>query len=490
MSVPDLPVTIDIKTVTAIKNGELGLAEPYLMTVFFAVDGGTMKIVQRADGKLALSGTPVVRRTDSRHGNLPEVRDGETVAVPDKVGRNSFALKPIPLPGELGEALVGGASGVVGVLYVLAEEDAVSDAAILAGYDALVDQFTVELRTIVAGVLVDPAAPGANPLEVSTAVEEAITERIKARVKGAVLANSNLVQKLLLVDKDDILGTDVLTFTETELLADRSRPFSRLFDVGSRGEWRIAGSADATLPPDFTRRRRVTFDLGKLTCVSAGEGGLAGGDEPYMWNVFFTVDGSTVILRDNLRLSGQAAVVNTRGSHGNLGLGSVGPGQTVEIPDAAGRVSVVLDLIRFPADLAGALVGGVSGVAGCVSVLLEQDLVAASAAEAGHQAFNAEVKRILDELIPTLGVGNAAPDREDLAALSGRIGDKVRRAIMEEGNILQDLFAGVDPDDVVGFNVFLFTHKQMLAQPQMAIAATFGQAGRYDLVGSVTAAPA
>ena len=169
---------------------------------------------------------------------------------------------------------------------------------------------------------------------------------------------------------------------------------------------------------------------------------------------------------------------------------SVGAGQTVEIPDAVGQASVVLDLIRFPANLAGALLGGVSGVTGCVSVLLEQDLVAASAAEAGHQALNAEVKRILDELIPTLGVGNAAPDRDDLAFLAGRIGDKVRQAILEEGNILQDLFAGVDPDDVVGFNVFLFTHKQMLARPQMPIAATYGQAGRYDLVGSVTAAPA
>lgn len=490
MSIPNLPVTIDLKSVTAIKNGEAGLAEPYLMTVFFSVDGGTMRIVQRADGKLVLSGTPAVRRTDSRHGNLPEIRDGETVNVPDKVGRNSFALKPIPLPGDLGQAVVGGASGVAGMLYVLAEEDAVSDAAILAGYDALVDQFTVELHNILAGVVVDPAAPGSNPLAVSAAVEEAITQRIKARVKEAVLVNSNLVQKFLLLDKDDILGTDVLTFTETELLADRSRPFTRLFDVGIRGEWRISGSADATVPPDFSRRRRVTFDLAKLTCVTAGEGAVAGGDEPYMWNVYFTVDGTTVTLRDDLRLSGQAAVVTTPGSHGNLGAGGVTAGQTIEIPDAVGRGSVVLDLIRFPASLSAALVGGVSGVAGCVSVLLEQDLVAANAAEAGHQAFNAEVKRALDELIPTLGVGNTQPSPDDLAALSTRIGDKVRQAILDEGNVLQDLFAGVDPDDVVGFNVFLVTHRQLLSQPQVSIAATYGQAGRYDLVGSITAAPA
>jgi hypothetical protein len=79
--------------------------------------------------------------------------------------------------------VVGGASGVAGMLYVLAEEDAVGDAAVLAGYDTLVDQFTMELRKIVGGVVVDPAAPGSNPLAVSAAVEQAITERIKARAK-------------------------------------------------------------------------------------------------------------------------------------------------------------------------------------------------------------------------------------------------------------------------------------------------------------------
>ena len=128
-----------------------------------------------------------------------------------------------------------------------------------------------------------------------------------------------------------------------------------------------------------------------------------------MWNVFFTIDGSTVSLRDDLRLRGQAAVTPTPGSHGNLRAGGVAAGQTIEVPDAVGRSTVVLDLVNLPPNLSGALVGGVSGVAGCVSVLLEQNLVAAEAAEAGHQAFNAEIKRILDEIIPTLGVGNVSP---------------------------------------------------------------------------------
>jgi len=489
MTIPALPVTIDIATVKATRNGGVGPAEPYLLTVFFKVDGETTKIIHRRDGKLALSGDPLVRRTDSRHGNLPPIRDGQTVAVPDKVGRTTFALQPIPLPGALGEAVVGGASGIAGVVYVLAEADNSPDDAIAAGYDALVDQLTVELRSLVRSVVVDPVAPGASPFTMSEAVKERITERITAKVKQAVKAASGPFQRFAqLLNKDDIIGNDVLLFTESGLLADRAPSDSRRFrGAGVRGDWTLAWSAAATVPPDFGRRRRVTFDLAKLTCESAGE---AGGDEPYLWTVFFTIDGTTVSLRDDLRLRGSAALTTTPGSHGNLGAGGVGAGETIQIPDAVGRTTVILDLVKFPASLSGALVGGVSGAAGCVSVLLEQDLVAAGAAEAGHQAFNAEVKRVLDELIATLGVGNVAPSPDDLAALSGPIGDKVRQAILEEGNVLQDVFAGVDPDDVVGFNVFLFTHRALLADPSATITATYGQAGRYQLTGTVSAVPA
>jgi hypothetical protein len=491
MSVPNLPVTLTLSTVTATKNGEIRFAEPYLLSVFFKVDGETVRIIQRADGKLALQGDPVIKRTDSRHGNLPQIRDGQTVNVPGKVGRASFELRPIPLPGALGSAVVGGASGVAGVLYVLNEQDKVPDDAIVEGYRALVAQFTTELRNLLRSVVIDPAAPGSNPFEISDAVKEAITERITAKVKAAVLSSANLLQKLgMLVDKDDILGTDVRIFTETGLLADPSQPFSQPFPAGSRGDWRVTGSATATVPADFLRRRRTTLDLVKLTCVTPNDTGVLAGDKPYMWNVFFTVDGSSVSIRNDLRLTGRAVVRSSPGSHGNLGASGVGAGDAIQIPDAVGRFEEVLDLIRFPPSLRDSLVGGISGVVGCVSVLLEQDLVADGPAEAGHQAFNTEVERILNELIPTLGVGKTSPSPEDVEAFNDRISERVREAILEEGNILQDLFAGVDPDDVIGFKVLLFSHKDLLASPGPSIVASYAVGGRYDLLGSVTAVAA
>ncbi|PWK86974.1 hypothetical protein C8D88_104135 [Lentzea atacamensis] len=479
-TVPNLPVVLDLSTVTATKNGGIGPAEPYFLTVFFQVDGTTMKIVQRADGKLVLQGEPVIRRTASRHGNMPQMRDGETKPIPDSVGRFVTSMRPIPLSGDLGELVVGGASGVVGMLYVLNEEDGLSDEAILAGYDTLVRQFTAELKKVIAGIVIDPGSPGTNPFTISEEVKQAITERITAKVKATVLANSGLI-----LNPDDPIGSDVVIYTEAALLADPVQQFGKRFDEGVPGDWTVRGSVTATVPADFPRRRRVILDLGKLACVTPTD--PVGGDEPYMWNVFFTIDGSTVTLGENLKLAGTAAIVTTPGSHGNLTANGVSEGQTVEVPDSIGRFAPLLDLIRFPASLRDSLVGGVSGVIGCVSVLLDQDLVADDPAEAGHRAFNAEIKRVLDELIPTLGVGNASPSPDDLAALSGQIGEKVRAAILEEGNVLEDLFAGVDPDDVIGFKVLLFTHAALLADPEQTLTVSFNENGHYDLTATVTA---
>lgn len=479
-TIPNVPVVLDLSTVTATRNGGLGAAEPYLLTVPFQLDGTSMRIVARADGKLVLRGDPIVRRTASRHGNIAPIRDGETKPVPDSVGRFTTTMRPIPLPGDLGDLVVGGASGVVGMVYVLNEQDGLSDAAVLAGYDTLVDQFTAELRKVVNAIVIDPANPGTNPFTIGEEVKAAITERISAKVRATILANSGLV-----FNPDDPIGSDVLVFTEASLVADPSQPFSKRFDEGVPGDWTVRGSATATVPADFARRRRVTLDLDKLTCVTPTEVG----DKPYLWNAVFTIDGTGVSLGPDLRLRGTAAVLTHEGSHGDLGPGPVVAGQVVPIPDAIGRFTPVLDLIPFPIGLRDSLVGGISGVVGCVSVLLEQDLVADDPAEAGHRAFNAEVKRALDELIPTLGVGNATPRPDDLAALGERIGRKVREAILEEGNVLEDFFAGLDPDDVVGFRVLLFTHAGLLEDPQQTVTVTFDQTGRYALTTTVTASP-
>lgn len=177
------------------------------------------------------------------------------------------------------------------------------------------------------------------PLTVSEEVEAAITERISTRVRAMILTDSGLV-----FNPDDPIGSDVLVFTETALLADPSQPFTRRFADGVPDHWTVRSSATATVPADFARRRRVTPDLDKLACVTPTEGG-PGGDVPYLWSAAFVIDGTTASLGRDLRLRGTAAVVTGPGSHRNLGVAWA----VATPPDLTGKV-----VLRAPVHGCGA----------------------------------------------------------------------------------------------------------------------------------------
>jgi hypothetical protein len=64
-----------------------------------------------------------------------------------------------------------------------------------------------------------------------------------------------------------------------------------------------------------------------------------GDTEPYLWTLFFKIDGDSVPLTGDLKLSGTTTVVTTTGSHGNLGTSDVNAGGDVPIPSPIGEWS-------------------------------------------------------------------------------------------------------------------------------------------------------
>jgi hypothetical protein len=103
----------------------------------------------------------------------------------------------------------------------------------------------------------------------------------------------------------------------------------------------------------------VWIRLDRIHCFDEGDGW--GSAEPYLWPVFFKIDGETVSMTDALKLSGTPTVVGTYGNHGNLGNTDVDAGDTIPIPESLGSWKTTLKPIPVPTSLSS-LVDDVAGV--------------------------------------------------------------------------------------------------------------------------------
>src|ERR671910_189511 len=88
----------------------------------------------------------------------------------------------------------------------------------------------------------------------------------------------------------------------------------------------------------------VRIELDHIHCHEEGDG--IGSAEPYLWTVFFKVDGTTVSVTPGFTLDGEATVEFTPGSHGNLPNSDVDPGEDVDILGILGDWSTQLVATR------------------------------------------------------------------------------------------------------------------------------------------------
>jgi hypothetical protein len=203
----------------------------------------------------------------------------------------------------------------------------------------------------------------------------------------------------------------------------------------------------------------VRIHLDKIVCYDEGDG--AGNAEPYLWTVFYKIDGDGVRLGANGQLQGRAIVYRTVGSHGNLHNTNVDAGDTVSIPLGIGAWST--DLKPIPVDPAMLNIvrqntgwDDLPGRIGVICILMEEDQVTDNAAEAGHRALDFGLEKALNDRIPRLGILKQFLTLQDEQEIQNELSASTKQAVKDELSLLQKLWAFIDPDDTIGSQNFGF----------------------------------
>jgi len=202
---------------------------------------------------------------------------------------------------------------------------------------------------------------------------------------------------------------------------------------------------------------RVQFLLETVHCDNEGDG--IGRAEPYLWLVFFKIDGDGVVL-SGANLRGHASVFTRSGDHEDLS-GGVEDGDDVPIAPSLGSFQTILKPIPGVGENPPA--PEVGGLVGCAVVLLEQDSTPDAAVEQGHLALNRAVREELDKVIPTLGVLKQDLTDAELAAIFARVRAAILAAIRDHVNVLDFIFALGNMDDLLGSTAFMAKHEQLAA---------------------------
>lgn len=225
---------------------------------------------------------------------------------------------------------------------------------------------------------------------------------------------------------------------------------------------------------------RVNLELDRIHVHDEGDG--LGSAEPYLWSVFFKVDGETIQVTDALRLSGRPIVHTTPGSHGNLGNRDADEGDIITIPEAVGEWSTTMQAIPSSSSV-GREFGGVVGV---IVVMMEEDNVSDDGAEAGHAGLDAAVRAALQRIIDTRTITNQDVTEEEINQLTAAIGSAVEAAIVNQQNVFENLWSWLNPDDQIGSKVFMFTHDELNAGTTKTFSQRWRNEGDWEIFGHVT----
>jgi hypothetical protein len=231
----------------------------------------------------------------------------------------------------------------------------------------------------------------------------------------------------------------------------------------------------------------VHLKLTNIHCYDPGDG--IGSAEPYLWSVFFKIDGETAFVNADGALQGTATVVSTRGNHRDLPRPSVNAGDDVPVTPALGEFTT--QLVPIPLRKPILDLAFVGGVVGAIVVLMEQDATSDTAIAQGHHALDQAVQDSLNGLIPQLGIKAQDGLAVQIEAIKKQIGDTVMQAIQNDVSIWSWLGALGNMDDQIGGNVFRFSHDDLASFGVGGIGfhQRFTNQGDWEIMGRIAAIP-
>ena len=190
-----------------------------------------------------------------------------------------------------------------------------------------------------------------------------------------------------------------------------------------------------------------------------------GNTEPYLWNIFFRVDGDAIIINPDFTISGKAVFNFSKGSHSNLRR-SIHRDKMLHIPKDIGVWQTDLKPIKVPY-----FEQDIPGIAGMICVLMEENNVSNEGAEAGRIALGKQVQKAVNtalydfkpKVIDITNVQDSIRNyfQSKVNEFANDIEKHVVNAIKTRQSLLQNMWSLIKADALVGFHVWNFDHHQL-----------------------------
>lgn len=239
---------------------------------------------------------------------------------------------------------------------------------------------------------------------------------------------------------------------------------------------------------------RLSVNFERLICHRAGSK-ITSVALPYLWCVFFKVDGESVVITDQFKLAGLAGVHFSHGSHNNLGKVLVEAGSIIQIPQPVGLWNTDLFPLKLPffeSDFPATI--------GLTCILLKQGNVSPKGIEAGHRKLNEFVLKTIENSISAfdprqidvyhLEASVKAYFERSVSNVSEGLDRVILKAVISNQNLIQNLRSLIKRDSLVGFKIWNFNHTDIAVNHGLISFSerwTNSKSGDWEIQGSVKA---